>query len=29
VVLDPDEQVQWTLRTLFERFAILKNARAV
>jgi len=29
VVLDPDEQVQWTLHTLFERFAILKNARAV
>lgn len=29
VVLDPDEQVQWTLRTLFERFATLKNARAV
>lgn len=29
VVLDPDEQVQWTLRTLFERFAHLKNARAV
>jgi DNA invertase Pin-like site-specific DNA recombinase len=29
VVLDPDEQVQWTVRTLFERFAILKNARAV
>src|SRR5260370_16371980 len=29
VVLDPDEQVQWTLRTLFERFARLQNARAV
>ncbi len=29
VVTDPDEQVQWTLRTLFERFARLKNARAV
>ena len=29
VVLDPDEQVQWTLRTLFDRFAQLKNARAV
>ena len=29
MVLDPDEQVQWTLRTLFERFAALKNARAV
>lgn len=29
VVLDPDEQVQWTLRTLFDRFAHLKNARAV
>jgi DNA invertase Pin-like site-specific DNA recombinase len=29
VVLDPDEQVQWTVRTLFERFASLKNARAV
>jgi DNA invertase Pin-like site-specific DNA recombinase len=29
VVLDPDEQVQWTLRTLFERFATLKNARAI
>jgi DNA invertase Pin-like site-specific DNA recombinase len=29
VVKDPDEQVQWTLRTLFERFARLKNARAV
>ena len=29
VVLDPDEQVQWTLRTLFDRFAVLKNARAV
>lgn len=27
VVLDPDEQVQWTLRTLFDRFAKLKNAR--
>jgi DNA invertase Pin-like site-specific DNA recombinase len=29
VVLDPDEQVQWTLRTLFDRFATQKNARAV
>jgi DNA invertase Pin-like site-specific DNA recombinase len=29
VVKDPDEQVQWTLRTLFERFAKLQNARAV
>jgi hypothetical protein len=29
VVLDPDEQVQWTLRTLFDRFTTLKNARAV
>jgi DNA invertase Pin-like site-specific DNA recombinase len=29
VVLDPDEQVQWTVRTLFERFARLQNARAV
>src|SRR5579863_969783 len=29
VVLDPDEQVQWTVRTLFDRFAHLKNARAV
>ena len=29
VVLDPDEQVQWTLRTLFDRFATEKNARAV
>jgi len=29
VVLDPDEQVQWTVRTLFDRFAQLKNARAV
>jgi len=29
VVLDPDEQVQWTLRTLFDRFAKQKNARAV
>jgi DNA invertase Pin-like site-specific DNA recombinase len=26
VVLDPDEQVQWTLRTLFDRFAIQQNA---
>ena len=29
VVLDPDEQVQWTVRTLFDRFATFKNARAV
>jgi DNA invertase Pin-like site-specific DNA recombinase len=29
VVLDPDEQVQWTVRTLFDRFARFKNARAV
>ncbi len=29
VVKDPDEQVQWTLRTLFERFVKLQNARAV
>lgn len=29
VVHDPDEQVQWTLRILFERFARLQNARAV
>jgi len=29
VVLDPDEQVQWTLRTLFDRFAKLQNARAL
>jgi DNA invertase Pin-like site-specific DNA recombinase len=29
VVLDPDEQVQWTVRTLFDHFAHLKNARAV
>jgi DNA invertase Pin-like site-specific DNA recombinase len=29
VVFDPDEQVQWTLRTLFDRFAVQQNARAV
>ena len=28
-VQDPDEQVRTTLHTLFERFAILQNARAV
>lgn len=29
VVLDPDEQVRVTLQTLFDQFALLKNARAV
>jgi DNA invertase Pin-like site-specific DNA recombinase len=29
VVQDPDEQVRVTLRTLFDQFAVLKNARAV
>jgi DNA invertase Pin-like site-specific DNA recombinase len=29
VVLDPYDQVRDTLRTLFDQFAVLKNARAV
>ena len=29
VILDPDEQVQHTLRILFKQFEVLKNARAV
>src|SRR3954471_9848896 len=29
VVLEPDEQVRATLMLLFERFALLRNARAV
>src|SRR3954464_4357505 len=29
VVLDPEEQVRQTLNRIFERFAVLRNARAV
>jgi DNA invertase Pin-like site-specific DNA recombinase len=29
VALDPDEQVRATLQTIFDQFAVLKNARAV